>query len=144
MVEWEELTVDEAMFLFDYLGKHADLDEEGTPEELDPSEAMVAFETLEAFDEMGGMPECGDEPEGLEDLDVAGAFALIDQDGSGSLSEKEGMDAMFCLVEWDIISVSEAHDIFEHIGEFVGEDGEVQLEELEAAHEAWEEGEEEE
>ena len=60
MVEWGELTVDEAMFLFDYLGKHADLDEEGTPEELDPSEAMIAFETLEAFDEMGGIPECGE------------------------------------------------------------------------------------
>jgi len=52
---------------------------------------------------------------------------LIDQDGNESLTEKEGMDAMFCLVEWGVISVSEAHDIFEHIGEYAGEDGEVSL-----------------
>jgi hypothetical protein len=54
MVEWGEMEEEEAIFMFEFLGEHANLDEEGTPDELDPTEAMQAFETLERLEEVNG------------------------------------------------------------------------------------------
>jgi hypothetical protein len=52
MVKWGHMAEEEAIFMFEFLGEHANLDEEGTPDELDPTEAMQAFETLEHLEEV--------------------------------------------------------------------------------------------
>ena len=46
-VVWGEMDREDAEWLYEFLGSHADLNQEGDPEELDKSEAKAAFETLE-------------------------------------------------------------------------------------------------
>jgi hypothetical protein len=43
------LKEEEAIFLYDYLGAHADHNPDGNPETLDFSEAMYAIDNLEAM-----------------------------------------------------------------------------------------------
>ena len=149
MVEWGYMEEDEAIFMFEFLGEHANLDENGVPDELDPSEAQQAFETLDRLEEVNGEraedglkefpgppPDCGEKPEGIEEATPEEIFGKIDQDGSGAVDAKEGFEALYCLVEWGMMSEDEAFAAFEHIGSFAGDDDVVDFEEMTAAVEA--------
>ena len=46
LVEWGLMEEDDAIFMYQFLGEHANLDADGTPDELDMSEAQHAMETL--------------------------------------------------------------------------------------------------
>lgn len=69
----------------------------------------------------------------VEDPSVEDIFNLIDTNGSGKLDEKEGFEALYCLVIWGELSEDEAFAAFDHIGSFAGDDDEVDLGEMEAA-----------
>jgi hypothetical protein len=141
MVEWDEMKEDEARFLYQYLGDHANHNPDGTPDELDFDEAMYAMNNLEdmmkqetgdrpmPFDDPPNCPEKPEkEPESVED-----AFHMIDQDGSGKLSAREGFDALYCLVVWEVISEDEAFQIYDHVGSHAGDDDEVEMGEFKDA-----------
>ena len=65
MVEWGYMEEDEAKFMYEFLGDHANKDENGVPDELDMTEAQAAMGTLE---KIHNLPECGEMPEGAEDM----------------------------------------------------------------------------
>merc|ERR1711981_778170 len=46
-VVWEEMSREDAEWLYHFLTDHAQMDPEGNPEELDKSEAKIAFNPLE-------------------------------------------------------------------------------------------------
>ena len=45
-------------------------------------------------------PECGDKPEGTEDMTPADHFAAADTNGNESIDAVEGFEALFCAVVW--------------------------------------------
>lgn len=75
-------------------------------------------------------PDCPEMPM-VEDPSVEEIFGMIDQDGSGKLNEKEGFEALYCLVIWGVLDEDEAFAAFDHIGSFAGDDDEVDLGEME-------------
>ena len=130
MVEWGYMEEDEAIFMYEFLGDHADLDENGVPGELDATEAAAAMETLDKID---SLPDCGEMPEGAKEAGPQEIFSAIDQDGNGGIDEYEGMTALNCAVEWGLATPSEAYGAFKVIAEHAGDDDLVQYDELMAA-----------
>ena len=63
-------------------------------------------------------------------------FKKIDADGNGTLDEKEGFRALYCMVEWEFMTEDEAFAAYDHIGSFAGDDGVVSPEEMGKAVEA--------
>lgn len=49
------------------------------------------------------------------------------------MSAEEGFQALYCLVEWGDLKEEEAWFMYDHIGSFAGDDGEVSLDELKQA-----------
>ena len=146
MVEWGFMEEEEAIFMYEFLGEHANLDENGIPDELDFTEAQHAMETLEALHETNDAradagkkqfplppPDCGDKPEGIETATPEEIFGKIDQDGSGAVDAEEGFEALYCLVEWGMMSEDEAFAAFDHIGSYAGDDDVVDFDEMTAA-----------
>merc|ERR1712051_17636 len=87
--EWGEMEKDEAMFMFDWMMAHADLNEEGDPKEIDFDEAMTAINNLMEFmminmeREANGKkpfpklpPNCPDKPE--SEPTPEDAWAMVD------------------------------------------------------------------
>ena len=111
---------------------HAD----GTPDELDASEAMQAFDTLDRLKKENEKrkkegkkdlpfppPDCGDMP--TEKPTEGEAFSHVDKNDNGKLSANEGFDAIYCLVEWGHMTEDEGFAAFEFISGFAGDDDEV-------------------
>lgn len=93
MVEWGMMSEEEAWFLYDFLGAHADYNPDGNPETVDFGEAMHALEMAESIhhendkrEEEGGRPlpfpapDCPPRFPELdnEDFGAEDAFMLID------------------------------------------------------------------
>jgi acyl carrier protein len=103
-VEWDEIDRETAEFVYDWMFSHADINEDGSPEELDFEEAMIAVDSLMLMEinmkreAEGKRPfpanppsECPD----IEDMDedemtLESGFDLVDQDKSGKVDAKEG------------------------------------------------------
>ena len=149
MVEWGFMEEEEAIFMYHFLGEHANLDENGIPDELDFSEAQHAMETLEHLHETNEHrhedgheefpmppPDCGDKPEGVENWTPEEIFGAIDQDQSGAVDAEEGYAALYCMVEWKMLTEDQAFAAFDHIGSYAGDDDVVDFEEMTAAVEA--------
>ena len=126
MVEWGEMSRDEAEWLWHYLGEAA-----GEDELLSMEEAQAAMDALEEGDDEG----CGPEPD-MEGVSPEDVFDHIDADGNGGIDEHEGMAALGCAVEWGWMTQDEAVEAFEYLGSHAGEDGLLDKEEAKAAMEA--------
>ena len=85
-------------------------------------------------------PQCPEKPSedeieaGKEDPEKV--FDTIDRDGSGEIDAKEGFDALYCAVEWEMISEEDARAAFKYLGKAAGKDGKLSKGEAEAAMEA--------
>ena len=135
MVEWGEMSRDEAEAVFEYLGGFA-----GEDELLSKSEAHAAFAEYEGGDELA-QEKCGPKPSKSE-MDAAtpeGVFDMIDADGSGDIDEAEGRHALECSVEWGLMTEDEAKAAFDYLGAAAGDDGKLDKAEAKAAMEALEE-----
>ena len=132
MVEWGEMSREEAEDVFEYLGGHA-----GEDGKLDKAEAKAAFEEYEGGEELAQEKECGPKPS-EEEMDAAHpeeVFDLIDADGSGDIDEKEGKFALGCAVEWELLTVEEAMWAADFLSGHAGEDGKLDKAEAQAAME---------
>lgn len=134
MVEWGEMSRDEAEWLWHYLGEAA-----GEDELLSMEEAQAAIDALEeGADEGCGPPPSKSEVYGASPEDV---FDMIDADGNGGIDEHEGMAALGCAVEWGWMTQDEAVEAFEYLGSHAGDDGLLSKSEAQAAMEALDDGE---
>merc|ERR1712051_422377 len=153
--KWGEMKEEEAEWLFHFLGKRANTDENGVPDELDVSEAKEAFKVIEEWKKENEQrkkdgkrefpfpaPKCPEKPE--EEPTLEEAFDMIDADGSGALDAEEGFEALYCMVGWELISGEQAFAIYDHAASHAGDDGEVDLGEMGAAMEEVENATEEE
>ena len=95
LVEWGEMDVEKAIFMYEFLGDHANMDENGVADELDPAEAEAAFQTLE---DLSNLPDCGEMPANADEMTPEDIFGHIDQDGNGGIDEQEGIEALNCVV----------------------------------------------
>ena len=82
-------------------------------------------------------PDCPPKPD-LENVSHEEAWKMIDQNGSNTIDAKEGFEAFFCLVEWGALKEDEAWAIYDFLGEHVGDDGELDQNEMGAAINAME------
>ena len=61
----------------------------------------------------------------------ADVFKAIDTDGSGDITESEGVAAMACAVEWGVLSIDEAIAVMEYLGSYTGDDDKLSVAEAE-------------
>ena len=136
MVEWEEMTREEAEGVFEYLGSFV-----GDDYMLSKSEAKAAFEAHpyygEGGEELAQEKECGPKPSesDMNDAHPEYVFDMIDADGSGDIDEKEGKFALGCAVEWEFLTVEEAKWAADFLSGHAGEDGKLDKAEAQAAME---------
>lgn len=147
------LDEDEAKDAFRGLAKAA-----GKDGKLSKDEAAAAVDGIELAQKEGGEgptdaeldaeierqlktpPQCPERPSedeieaGKEDPEAV--FDTIDRDGSGAIDAKEGFDALYCAVEWEMISEDEARGAFKYLAKAAGKDGKLSKDEAEAAMEA--------
>ena len=136
MVEWGEMTREEAEGVFEYLGSFV-----GEDYMLSKSEAKAAMEAhpyyAEGGEELAQKKECGPKPSesDMKAAEPEDVFDMIDADGSGDIDEKEGKFALGCAVEWELLTVEEAEWAGEFLSGHAGEDGKLDKAEAQAAME---------
>ena len=136
MVEWGEMTREEAEGVFEYLGSFV-----GEDRMLSKSEAKAAMEAhpyyAEGGEELAQKKECGPKPSesDMKAAEPEDVFDMIDADGSGDIDEKEGKFALGCAVEWELLTVEEAEWAADFLSGHAGEDGKLDKAEAQAAME---------
>ena len=120
--------------MYEFMEEYADHDEQGNPDELELEEVEYALSDLEKWMKTNEermengkkplprpSPDCPPMPK-LNDTDTESIFNFIDTDGSGLLDEKEGFEALYCLVINGELTEDEAFAAGDLIGSFAGED----------------------
>ena len=146
-VKWGEMEEDDAMWMYDYMTSHAGVNPDGNPDALDIGEAGVALDRLKKWKETNKkrkengkrpfpspVPDCPPMPNA--EIKPEEAWKMVDQNKNGKIDTRESFEALYCLVEWEVLGEDAAFAVFDFIGEHAGDDGELDKTELDTAIEA--------